>query len=210
MVDIIDAECYLGHPQCAHKPSAALLAHLEQAALHTHQKAIDNFHKAAEEVEIAKLPGHAKEIRVPTTSNSLHNDTQAPDACYANTMATPGSLSVTWTVSLTLLYLQVTPVNIDAIDPSQPVTSSYLQVSPVNIDAISPSQPVTSLYSQVTPVNIDTIDLSQPVTLQIPQAAPNKRVHNEAHGLLSDIDNSCEDTQLNPKPKGMCTFLLNI
>jgi hypothetical protein len=60
----------------------------------------------------------------------------------------------------------------------------------VNIDVINPSQPVTSLYSWVTPVNIDPIDPSQPVTLQIPQAAPNKRVHNKAHGLLSDIDNN--------------------
>jgi hypothetical protein len=75
MVDTTDAEHYLGHPQCAHKLSAALLAHLEQAALPSHQKAIANFHKAAEEVKIAKLPGCAKEIRVPTTSNSLHNDT---------------------------------------------------------------------------------------------------------------------------------------
>jgi hypothetical protein len=38
-------------------------------------------------------------------------------------------------------------------------------------------------------VNIDPIDPSQPVTLQIPQAAPNKRAHNEAHRLLSDINN---------------------
>jgi hypothetical protein len=104
-------------------------------------------------------------------------------------MVTPSSSSVTQTTSLTSLYSQVTPVN---------------------IDAISHGQPVTSLYSQVTPVNIDTINLSQPVTLQIPQAAPNKRVYNKAHRLLSDIDNSCEDTQLNLKPKGMCTFLLNI
>jgi hypothetical protein len=125
-------------------------------------------------------------------------------------MVTPGSSSVTRTTSLTSLYSQVTPVNIDAIDPSQSVTSSYSQVTPVNIDAISRSQPATSLYLQVTPVNTDTIDLSQPITLQIPQAAPNKRAHNKAHGLLSDIDNSCEDAQLNPKPKGMCTFLLNI
>jgi hypothetical protein len=124
MVDTTDAEHYLGYPQCAHKPLAALLAHSEQAALPSHQKAINN---------------------------------------YANKTATPGSTSVPWTMSLTLLYSQVTPVNIDAIDPSQPVTS---------------------LYSWVTPVNIDPIDLSQPVTLQIPQAAPNKGVHNEAHGLL--------------------------
>jgi hypothetical protein len=59
-------------------------------------------------------------------------------------------------------------------------------------------------------MNTDAINPSQPVTLQIPQAAPNKRAHNEAHGLLSDIDNSCKDAQLNPKPKGMFTFLLNI
>jgi hypothetical protein len=176
-------------PQYVHKPSAVLLAHSEQAALLSHQKAIDNFHKAVEEAKIAKLLGRAKEIRVPTTSNSLHNDAQAPDPRHANTIASPGSSSVTWTTSLTSLYSQVTPVN---------------------IDAISHSQPATSLYSQVTPVNIDAINPSQPVTLQIPQAAPNKRVHNEAHGLLSDINNSHEDAQLNPKPKGMCTFLLNI
>jgi hypothetical protein len=30
------------------------------------------------------------------------------------------------------------------------------------------------------------------------------------HNILSDINNSHEDAQLNPKPKGMCTFLLNI
>jgi hypothetical protein len=80
----------------------------------------------------------------------------------------------------------------------------------VNIDAISCSQPTTSLYLQVTPVNTDTIDPSQPVTLQISQAAPNKRAHNKAHGLLSDIDNLHKDAQLNPKPKGIFTFLLNI
>jgi hypothetical protein len=168
MVDTTDAERYLGCPQHIHKPSAVLLAYSEQAALPSHQKAIDNFCKAAEEAKIAKLPDRAKEIRVPTTSNSLHNDAQAPDPRHANTMATPGSSSVTQTTSLTSLYSQVTPVNTDAINPSQPVT------------------------------------------LQIPQAAPNKRAHNEAHGLLSDINNSREDTQLNPKPKGMCTFLLNI
>jgi hypothetical protein len=105
-----------------------LLAHSEQAALPSHQKAIDNFHKVVEEVKIAKLLGHAKEIRMPTTSNSLHNNAQAPDPCHANTMVTPGSSSVTQTTSLTSLYSQVTPVNIDAIDPSQSVTSSYSQV----------------------------------------------------------------------------------
>jgi hypothetical protein len=150
MVDTTDVEHYLGCPQHAHKPSAVLLAHSEQAALPSYQKAIDN---------------------------------------HANKTVTPDSASVSWTISLTLLYSQVIPVNIDVIDPSQPVTS---------------------LYSQVTPVNIDPINLSQPVTLQIPQATSNKRAHNEAHGLLSDIDNSHEDAQLNPKPKGMCTFLLNI
>jgi hypothetical protein len=108
--------------QHVHKPSAVLLAHLEQAALPSHQKAIDNFCKAAEEVKIAKLLGCAKEIRAPTTSNSLHNDAQAPDPHHANTIATPSSSSVTQTTSLTSLYSQVTPVNIDAIDPSQPVT----------------------------------------------------------------------------------------
>jgi hypothetical protein len=189
MVDTTDAEHYLGHPQCVHKPSAALLAHSEQAALPSHQKAIDNFHKAAEKAKIAKLPGHAKEIRVPTTSNLLHNDAQAPDTHHANTMVTPSSSLVTQTTSLTSLYSQVISVNIDAIDSSQPVTSSY---------------------SQVTPVNIDAISHSQPVTLQILQAAPNKKAHNEAHGLLSNIDNSHKDAQLNPKPKGICTFLLNI
>jgi hypothetical protein len=130
IVDTTDAEHYLGCPQHAHKPSAALLAHSEQAALPSHQKAIDN---------------------------------------HANKTATPSSASVPWTMSLTLLYSQVIPVNIDAIDPSQPVTS---------------------LYSWVTPVNIDPINPSQPVILQIPQAAPNKRAHNKAHGLLSDIDNN--------------------
>jgi hypothetical protein len=74
MVDTIDAECYLGHPQHVHKPSAALLTHSEQAALPSHQQVIDNFCKVVEEAKIAKLPGHAKEIRVPTTSNSLHNN----------------------------------------------------------------------------------------------------------------------------------------
>jgi hypothetical protein len=112
-------------------------------------------------VKIAKLLGCANEIRVPTTSNSLHNNVQAPDPHHANTMATPGSSSVTWTISLTSLYLQVTPMNIDAIDPSQSVTSSYSQVTSVNIDAICHSQPATLLYSQVTPVNIDTIDPSR-------------------------------------------------
>jgi hypothetical protein len=66
-----------------------LLAHSEQAALPSHQKAINNFCKAAEEAKIAKLLGHAKQIRVPTTSNSLHNDAQAPDTCHANTMQLP-------------------------------------------------------------------------------------------------------------------------
>jgi hypothetical protein len=107
MVDTTDAERYLGRPQHVHKLSAALLAHSEQAALPSHQKAIDNFRKTAEEAKIAKLPGCAKEIRVPTTSNSLHNDAQAPDPHHANTMATPGSSSVTWTTSLTSLYSQV-------------------------------------------------------------------------------------------------------
>jgi hypothetical protein len=38
MVDTTDAERYLEHPQHVHKPSAALLAHSEQAALPSYQK----------------------------------------------------------------------------------------------------------------------------------------------------------------------------
>jgi hypothetical protein len=75
---------------------------------------------------------------------------------------------------------------------------------------IDPSQPVTSLYSWVTPVNIDPIDPSQPVTLQIPQAAPNKRVHNEAHGLLSDIDNNGVLININAVLIDIDTVLIDI
>jgi hypothetical protein len=94
----------------------------------------------------------------------------------------------------------------DVLDMEKIVTLLYLQVTPVNIDAISPSQPVTSLYLQVTLVNIDTIDPRQPVTLQIPQAAPNKRAHNEAHGLLSNIDNLLRIFEL--LTFGPCDYLI--
>jgi hypothetical protein len=59
MEDTTDVERNPRRPQGAHKPSAALVAHSEQAS---HQKATDDFRKV-EEAKVVAKPG-AKEIRI--------------------------------------------------------------------------------------------------------------------------------------------------